>query len=136
MAPSDACQQFCFHAFFSQLRILFLAKRMNSDGIVFGGKRMGHSFYLRVGLLFCFVELRIEKKMNLLVLPELEKTYREGVCPSLSRWRTCPCGLFQNSHSIGRLRLQRNKFGKLYEINGALMGGKRPLPGQRSTIRP
>jgi hypothetical protein len=45
----------------------FLAEKMNSDGIVFGGKRMGHSFYLRMGLLFCFVELRIEKKMNLLV---------------------------------------------------------------------
>ncbi len=29
---------------------------------------MGHSFYLLLGLLFCFVELRIEKKMNLLVL--------------------------------------------------------------------
>jgi hypothetical protein len=41
---------------------------MNSDGIVFGGERMGHSFYLLLGLLFCFVELRIEKKMNLLVL--------------------------------------------------------------------
>jgi hypothetical protein len=46
--------------------------------------------------------------------------------------------LFQNSHSIGRLRLQRNKFKiwKAYEINGVLMGGKRPLPGQRSTIGP
>jgi hypothetical protein len=45
----------------------FPAKKMNSDGIVFGGERMGHSFYLLLGLLFCFVELRIEKKMNLLV---------------------------------------------------------------------
>jgi hypothetical protein len=43
MAPSDgdrmALLTFCFHALFSGVRVLF-GRKMNSDGIVFGGKRM------------------------------------------------------------------------------------------------
>ena len=62
---------------------------------------------------------------------------KSGVCPSLSEVEDVPLkALCKTRILLVGFGYNETNFGKLTEINGVLMGGKRPLPGQRSTIGP
>ena len=59
-----------------------------------------------------------------------------GVCPSLSVVEDVPLRTFSKLAFYWSASATTKQIWKAYEINGAFMGGKRPFPGQRSTIRP